>query len=151
MSLLLFPSQSLALNSKSKTSENFDSLYEQSLFSSSLLSKTNTLSTIFLIILHIHKFIHVFTQYTHSFRLVIRSQHQFARCTSLAKHKSTEITNTRLMKTVEFLATQITSVSINPLLVLVSCLLQHGQPRDRQNHILLRISHFQNSLREDDE
>lgn len=107
------------------------------------------ISTIFLIILHIHKFIHVFTQHTHALRLIIRPQHQLARCASLTKHKSTEITNTRLMKTVEFFTTQIATVPINPLLVIVSRLLQHGEPGDRENHVLLRVTQTDRSLRGD--
>ena len=110
---------------------------------------TNTISTIFLIILHIHKFIHVFTQHTHSLRLIIRSQHQLARCASLTKHKSTEITNTRLMKTVEFFTAQIARVAVDPFLVLVARLLQHGQSRDREDHVLLRVNQGDRSLRED--
>lgn len=114
-----------------------------------LLSATNTISTIFLTILHIHKFIHVFTQHTHALRLIIRPQHQLARCASLTKHKSTEITNTRLMKTVEFFTTQIATVPINPLFVIVSRLLQHSEPRDRENHVLLRVTERDRSLRGD--
>lgn len=44
------------------------------------------------------------------------------------------------MKTVEFFTAQIATIAVDSLLVFVARLLQHRQPRDRQNHVLLRVT-----------